>query len=93
MIKDLVSFFAPMLLVFGALVFLGVKWLRILDLGAKSKEFPLFFRSLLFYEKQVIRNTFESELRRYFEFSNRVNKWFYSFFLVTLSLYLLMTRL
>lgn len=92
MIKDLVTLLAPILLVLGVLLFVGAKWLRILDMGRKGNQISLFFRSLLFYPEQQIRNTFEAELKRYLEYSNRINKLFYGFFIIVFSLFLLLAR-
>ncbi len=90
MLQDLISLVTPALLILGLLVFFCIKWFRILDLRLPSGELSLFFRSFLMYERQAIRNTFDSGLKRYLEYSNRVNVVFYIYFLLVLTAYLLL---
>lgn len=90
MFRELIVQYTPYAIVAVAVIFILAKYYIITASGIRHEKFRIFFGSFEVLSKQVIKNTFETELRHYLKSSNRVNTLFYSTIGMIIAAYLLM---
>jgi len=59
-------------------LFALIKLVVISMYGLRDDPLQLYIDSLRIYNKQVIKNTFHSKLKKYYQFSNNINVMFYT---------------
>jgi hypothetical protein len=90
MIKNYVIDFFDIVFISVLLVFVIVKIFVMMRMNVKVGVIDIFFSSLLIYDKQSVKNTFDEDLQRYYRVSNKINKGFYFLFIGLIALYFLM---
>lgn len=89
MIRNLIIDIAPILMIVMVAIFAIVK-VSIISVSLHKNYLSLFFNSLWFYNKVVIRNTFHERLKDFYKKSNKINSAFYTILVIILALYILM---
>ena len=89
MIRNLIIDIAPILMIVMVAIFAIVK-VSIISVSLHKNYLSLFFNSLWFYNKVVIRNTFHERLKDFYKKSNKINSAFYTILMIILALYILM---
>jgi hypothetical protein len=93
MIKSYVVDFFDIAFISILLIFIFLKLMVMLRMKVKDSFIGIFVSSLLIYDKQSVKNTFNEDLQRYFRLSNKINRGFYLLLLALVILYLLMSAI